>query len=163
MKNCKVWYLNYSLCFQLLFFFWGIPPSSALVRNFLFRMWKILFHVQPLIILFCGCLIHRPFSTFSSTPVERFPINSVTGLVKGSKPTERLFEKTLNKILHSYEPFFISALAREISRDKNVDVDWSSNNDTDFSSATLSRNVALIVSRYSRFVCVPSSLASDVK
>lgn len=59
------------------------------------------------------------------------------GPSKGQSRTERLFEKALNKILHSYAPFFISPLAREISRDKNVDVDWSSNNDADLSVCSI--------------------------
>lgn len=84
-----------------------------------------------LTILFDSCLTHRSFLTFSARRSSDSQLTPWRGPIKGSKPTERLFEKALNKILHSYVPFFISPLAREISRDKNVDVDWSSNNDAD--------------------------------
>lgn len=104
---------------------------------------------------------------FRLFPVRRSSDSQLTpwrGSSKGQSRPRGSSKKVLNKILHSYAPFFISALAREISRDKNVDVDWSSNNDMDFSSATLSRNVVLIVSRYWRFICALSSLVpSGVK
>jgi len=87
-----------------------------------------------------------PFN-FYGTSVERFPINSVTRPVKESKPVPRgPSKKRSTRFCTPITPFFISPLARKMSRNKNVDVDWSNNNDASFSSAALSRNAALATS-----------------